>query len=56
MKEYVPVKNRRTAIKRCPWASKIVKDEWGFWCFESEYDYLVHQTTYENEKKEGKAQ
>ena len=52
MKEFVPTNRRNTARKKCPWAVKIVPDYFGFWCFESEYEYLVHQTLKE-EKKEG---
>ena len=32
---------RRTAIRRFPWACKIVKVEGGYKAFESEADYLV---------------
>jgi hypothetical protein len=53
MKEFVPTNRRNTARKKCPWAVKIVPDYFGFWCYESEYEYLVHQTTLKEEKKEG---
>jgi hypothetical protein len=34
-KEFVSCKDRRTAKRRCPWASVIVKAVGGYWCFES---------------------
>jgi hypothetical protein len=37
--ETVEVKTRKTAIKRMPWASKIVKVEGGYMGFESITDY-----------------
>ena len=37
--EFVEVKTRKTAIKRMPWASKIVKVEGGYKGFESITDY-----------------
>ena len=39
---FLPVKSRRTAIKRMPWASWIVKVDGGYWGFESYEDYLVY--------------
>ena len=38
-KQYVEVKYYYQAQKICPWASKIIKTEGGFYCFESITDY-----------------
>ncbi len=40
-KAFVPVKTRKAALNRCPWASKVVKVEGGYQCFESVTDYEV---------------
>lgn len=38
-KEFVWYKTRKTAVRRCPWASKIVKVVGGYLAFESWDDY-----------------
>ncbi len=37
--ETVDCRSRKTAVRRCPWAAKIVKVEGGYKCFESVQDY-----------------
>jgi hypothetical protein len=39
--EFVECKDRRTAKRRCPWASKVVKVCGGYRAFESLYDHEV---------------
>lgn len=39
--EFVDCKDRRTAWKRCPWASVIAKVCGGFLAFESWDDYKI---------------
>lgn len=39
--EHVPVKTRKTAVNRMPWASKIVKVDGGYTGFESITDYQI---------------
>jgi len=39
--EFVECKDRRTAVRRCPWACKIVRVEGGFRAFVSVYDWWV---------------
>lgn len=38
-KEFIECKDRRTAWKKCPWASVITKVEGGYLAFESRLDY-----------------
>ena len=38
-KEFIQCADRRTAWRHCPWASKIVKAEGGYWAFETLTDY-----------------
>ena len=38
-KELIVCKNRKTAVKRAPWACKVVKVEGGYMAFESWDDY-----------------
>ena len=45
-KEFIECKCRKTAIKHCPWASKIVKVCGGYLAFESWSDFNV----WKNEK------
>ena len=40
-KEFVGCKDRRTALRRCPWACVIVKVNGGFLAYESAADYQV---------------
>lgn len=42
-KEFCEVKTRKTAVKRMPWASKIVKVVGGYVGFESWTDYHIWQ-------------
>lgn len=39
--EFVECKSRSTAVRRCPWAAKIVKVDGGYRAFESISDYRV---------------
>jgi hypothetical protein len=39
--EYVVCKTRKTAVKRVPWAAKIVKVGGGYMAFESITDYHI---------------
>ena len=36
---FVECKTRKTAIRRCPWAAKIVKVQGGYMAFESVQDF-----------------
>lgn len=45
-------KDRRTAKKHCPWASRIIKVTDGYKCFESIYDYEVWKNQKQLIKKE----
>ncbi len=38
-KEFIEVKSRKTAVKRAPWAARIIKVEGGYMAFESTTDY-----------------
>jgi hypothetical protein len=38
-KQFIKCKTRKTAERRAPWASYIVKVEGGYRAFESSYDY-----------------
>ena len=38
-KEFIECKTRSTAVRRAPWAAKIVKVDGGYMAFESEADY-----------------
>lgn len=42
-KSFVQCKTRKQAADECPWASKIVKVEGGYMCFESISDYETWQ-------------
>lgn len=39
--QFVMAKTKKEALKKCPWAEKIVKVVDGYHCFESNQDYLV---------------
>ena len=41
MKTLIECKTRKTAIRRAPWAAKIVKVEGGYMAFEYVTDYEV---------------
>jgi hypothetical protein len=41
--EFVDTKNRRQAVRTCPWAAVIVRVEGGYTCYESIVDYLIRQ-------------
>lgn len=43
-KELIEVKQRRTAVRRAPWAARIVKVDGGYMAFESMSDYLTWQS------------
>jgi hypothetical protein len=45
-KELIVCKTRKTAVKRAPWACKVVKVEGGYMAFESWDDY----NTWKNQK------
>ena len=45
-KEFLIVKSRETAKRRCPWAVRIIKAEGGYWAFESITDFQ----TWKNQK------
>lgn len=45
-KEFIECKDRRTALRRCPWACATLKACGGFWAFESAADYQ----TWKNQK------
>ena len=45
-KQFVECKCRKTAKRRCPWASIVAKADGGYWCFESIEDYK----TWKNQK------
>lgn len=38
-KQLIECKSRKTAVKRAPWAAKIVKVEGGYMAYESVSDY-----------------
>lgn len=38
-REFIEARSRGTAVKRCPWAARIVKVEGGYMAFESAADY-----------------
>lgn len=40
-KEFVECKDRRTAIRRCPWACVIIKVNGGFWAYECASEYQI---------------
>ncbi len=37
--QFVETNSRKQAAAECPWASKIVKVDGGYRCFESDADY-----------------
>lgn len=39
--EFVACKTRKTAVRRCPWAARIVKVQGGYRCFESVTDHAI---------------
>ena len=39
--EFVECKSRKTAVRKCPWAAKIVKVEGGYHAFESIEDWRI---------------
>jgi hypothetical protein len=41
--ETIYCKDRRTAVRRCPWAAIIVKVDGGYTAFETMHDYRVRK-------------
>lgn len=44
--EFVQTDSRKAAVAHCPWATRIIKVEGGYYCFESVTDF----TTWRSQK------
>ena len=47
-KSFIACKCRKTAKRKCPWASRIQKAEEGYWCYESISDYILFKQNNSN--------